>query len=133
MRAECEARVDEMLDWLDLARVAELIARQPALWRAEDARHGDRADGLAALLMLDEPVAGLSAAEADHVRDTIRKVRERGISVVVIDHNMRFMAGSVRPHPGHPPRPGACARHAAGGADQSGGDRGLSGTKYVRA
>ena len=44
------------------------------------------------LLMLDEPVAGLSAAEADHVRDTIRRVRDRGISLVVIDHNMRFMA-----------------------------------------
>jgi branched-chain amino acid transport system ATP-binding protein len=26
------------------------------------------------------------------VRDTIRLVRERGISVVVIDHNMRFIS-----------------------------------------
>ena len=26
------------------------------------------------------------------MRDTIRLVRERGISVVVIDHNMRFIA-----------------------------------------
>src|SRR5262245_7813944 len=51
--------------------------------------------GLAArprLIMLDEPAAGLSAEETDHVRDTIRLVRERGISVVVIDHNMRFIA-----------------------------------------
>jgi branched-chain amino acid transport system ATP-binding protein len=50
--------------------------------------------GLAAsprLILLDEPVAGLSAEETDHVRDTIRLVRERGISVVVIDHNMRFI------------------------------------------
>lgn len=44
-----------------------------------------------ALVMLDEPAAGLSAEEADHVRDTIRRLRERGIAVVVIDHNMRFM------------------------------------------
>ena len=35
---------------------------------------------------------GLSAEETDHVRDTIRLVRERGISVVVIDHNMRFIS-----------------------------------------
>ncbi len=51
--------------------------------------------GLAArprLIMLDEPAAGLSAAETDHVRDTIRRVRQRGISVVVIDHNMRFIS-----------------------------------------
>jgi branched-chain amino acid transport system ATP-binding protein len=43
--------------------------------------------------MLDEPVAGLSAEETDHVRDTILKVRQRGITVVVIDHNMRFISG----------------------------------------
>ena len=51
--------------------------------------------GLAAephLIMLDEPAAGLSAEETDHERDTIREVRKRGIAVVVIDHNMRFIA-----------------------------------------
>ena len=43
------------------------------------------------IVLLDEPAAGLSAEETDHVRDTIKLVRERGISVVVIDHNMRFI------------------------------------------
>jgi branched-chain amino acid transport system ATP-binding protein len=45
------------------------------------------------LILLDEPVAGLSAHETDQVRDTIKRVRERGITVVVIDHNMRFISG----------------------------------------
>jgi branched-chain amino acid transport system ATP-binding protein len=45
------------------------------------------------MILLDEPVAGLSAEETDHVRDTIKRVREQGISVVVIDHNMRFISG----------------------------------------
>jgi branched-chain amino acid transport system ATP-binding protein len=45
------------------------------------------------MILLDEPVAGLSAEETDHVRDTIKRVREEGISVVVIDHNMRFISG----------------------------------------
>src|ERR1700712_1889309 len=45
------------------------------------------------IVMLDEPVAGLSAEEADHVRDTIIRVRAQGISVLVVDHNMRFMSG----------------------------------------
>src|SRR5690606_18649895 len=45
------------------------------------------------LIMMDEPVAGLSAEEADHVRDTIKRVRERGITVIVVDHNMRFISG----------------------------------------
>src|SRR3974377_799313 len=51
--------------------------------------------GLAAsprLILRDEPAAGLSAQETDHVRDTVRLVRARGIAVVVIDHNMRFIS-----------------------------------------
>ena len=45
------------------------------------------------IILLDEPVAGLSAEEASQVRDMLVKVRDDGITVVVIDHNMRFIAG----------------------------------------
>jgi branched-chain amino acid transport system ATP-binding protein len=45
------------------------------------------------IILLDEPVAGLSTEEAGHVRDVLAKVRDRGITVVVIDHNMRFISG----------------------------------------
>ena len=45
------------------------------------------------LILLDEPVAGLSAEEVDHVKNTIKTVRSNGVTVVVIDHNMRFIAG----------------------------------------
>jgi branched-chain amino acid transport system ATP-binding protein len=93
MCADSEKRIAEVLDWLDLARVREVTAgdlpygAQKTLGMAISLMTAPK------LLMLDEPVAGLSAAEADNVRDTIKKVCARGISVVVIDHNMRFMAG----------------------------------------
>jgi branched-chain amino acid transport system ATP-binding protein len=91
-RVRADRHVDEVMHWLDLARVADKVASslpygfQKVLGMAI---------GLAAqprLIMLDEPAAGLSAEETDHVRDTIRMVRERGIAVVVIDHNMRFIS-----------------------------------------
>ena len=91
-RARAERHVEEVMQWLDLARVADQVASslpygfQKVLGMAI---------GLAAqprLIMLDEPAAGLSAHETDHVRDTIRLVRQRGIAVVVIDHNMRFIS-----------------------------------------
>ena len=44
------------------------------------------------LIMLDEPVAGLSSQEVDLVLEAILHMRDRGITVVVIDHNMRFIA-----------------------------------------
>jgi branched-chain amino acid transport system ATP-binding protein len=91
-RADADRHVAEVMQWLDLARVADKVANslpygfQKVLGMAI---------GLAArprLIMLDEPAAGLSAEETDHVRDTIRMVRARGIAVVVIDHNMRFIS-----------------------------------------
>ncbi|MEJ0068240.1 MAG: ABC transporter ATP-binding protein [Pseudomonadota bacterium] len=90
-RYEAERHVDEVLRWLDLARVEDQVAS--ALPYGFQKVLG-MAIGLAArprLIMLDEPAAGLSADETDHVRDTIRRVRERGIAVAVIDHNMRFI------------------------------------------
>jgi branched-chain amino acid transport system ATP-binding protein len=91
-RERADRHVDEVLHWLDLTRVQHQIAS--AMPYGYQKVLG-MAIGLAArprLIMLDEPAAGLSAEETDHVRDTIRLVRERGIAVVVIDHNMRFIA-----------------------------------------
>jgi len=84
---------DKLLAWLGLDHVADAPA--DALPYGYQKTLGI-VIALAAeprLIMLDEPVAGLSAEEADHVRDTIKRVQQRGITVVVIDHNMRFISG----------------------------------------
>jgi ABC-type branched-subunit amino acid transport system ATPase component len=44
------------------------------------------------LAMLDEPAAGLSHDEAVHVADEIRRINADGVSLIVVDHNMRFMS-----------------------------------------
>ena len=44
------------------------------------------------LLLLDEPISGMSEAEADAAVATIRSLaRERGITLFVVEHNMRVM------------------------------------------
>ena len=121
-----DQHVEEVMQWLDLKRVGDQVASNLPYGFQKVLGMGI---GLAArprLILLDEPAAGLSAEETDHVRDTIRLVRERGISVVVIDHNMRFIVGPVRPGAGDGAGPGARARQAAGGAAQPRGDRSLS-------
>lgn len=45
------------------------------------------------LLMLDEPAAGLSAAEIEILRRSIRALADAGTAVVVIEHNMDFVMG----------------------------------------
>ncbi len=45
------------------------------------------------LLMLDEPVGGMTAGEANKVIDLIHQVRDRGVTVLLIEHNMAVVMG----------------------------------------
>jgi len=43
------------------------------------------------VLLLDEPAAGLTAAEQDALVAAVRRIRGAGVTVVVIEHNMRLV------------------------------------------
>ncbi len=40
------------------------------------------------LLMLDEPVAGMSAAERSEMTELVRRLHERGLTMLLIEHDM---------------------------------------------
>ncbi|WJL94399.1 ABC transporter ATP-binding protein [Microbacterium sp. ET2] len=44
------------------------------------------------LLLLDEPAAGLPHNEVEQLVETVRRVRDDGITVVVVEHNMGLIA-----------------------------------------
>ena len=43
------------------------------------------------LLLLDEPTAGMNDRETTDARDLVFAIRDRGLAVVVIEHDMRFI------------------------------------------
>jgi branched-chain amino acid transport system ATP-binding protein len=45
------------------------------------------------LLLLDEPAAGMNPAEKNGLRDLIRKIRDQGITILLIEHDMRVVMG----------------------------------------
>jgi branched-chain amino acid transport system ATP-binding protein len=46
-----------------------------------------------ALLLLDEPAAGLAGAERDAVSELVRRIREQGTTVLLVEHDMRMVMG----------------------------------------
>jgi branched-chain amino acid transport system ATP-binding protein len=44
------------------------------------------------LLLLDEPTAGLTRSESDEVGAVIRDINQQGITVVLVDHNVRLVS-----------------------------------------
>jgi branched-chain amino acid transport system ATP-binding protein len=47
----------------------------------------------ATLLLLDEPTAGMNPTEVQVMIDTIQLVREQGVTVLLIEHNMKLVMG----------------------------------------
>lgn len=43
------------------------------------------------LLLLDEPIAGMNTQEAKEIADVILKLRQLGITIVLVEHNMEFV------------------------------------------
>ncbi|GAA2726922.1 ABC transporter ATP-binding protein [Actinocorallia aurantiaca] len=45
------------------------------------------------LLLLDEPAAGMNPAEKESLQGLIRKIRDSGVTVLLIEHDMRLVMG----------------------------------------
>jgi ABC-type branched-subunit amino acid transport system ATPase component len=45
------------------------------------------------VLLLDEPVAGLTPEEAREIANVIRLLRDAGVAVLIVEHNMEFVMG----------------------------------------
>jgi ABC-type branched-subunit amino acid transport system ATPase component len=43
------------------------------------------------LLLLDEPAAGLNDDETQRLADTVRKIRDEGVTVLLVEHDMTFV------------------------------------------
>jgi branched-chain amino acid transport system ATP-binding protein len=89
--AATRARAQELLEFVGLGKSAEHLARNMPYG---DQRRLEIARALATdpkLILLDEPTAGMNPQETRQASDLIFKIRDSGLSVVVIEHDMRFI------------------------------------------
>jgi branched-chain amino acid transport system ATP-binding protein len=90
---------------VDGGRIEDLLARVRMPGRgptlARDLSHGDRrklelAMSLASepkVLLLDEPMAGVSAEDVDGLTEIIGEVRDAGVAVAMVEHHMHVVLG----------------------------------------
>jgi branched-chain amino acid transport system ATP-binding protein len=92
---EARERGRELLDYVGLA--AKAVEADAAKLSYGDQRRVEIARALAAdpkLLLLDEPTAGMNPRESLALAELVRRLRdERGIAVVLIEHDMRVVMG----------------------------------------
>ncbi len=81
----------EILELVGLYRVKDELARnqphgyQKMLGVARALAIGPK------LLLLDEPIAGMNAEEIEHTVMAIRKTRQQGVTILIVEHNMQIL------------------------------------------
>lgn len=91
--SESRARAHELLEFLGIGHRADQLAKNLPYG---DQRRLEIARAMGTepkLLLLDEPAAGFNPAEKIDLANTIKKIRDRGYTVLLIEHDMSLIMG----------------------------------------
>ena len=86
-------RAHELLDYVGVGKYADFKARTLSYG---DQRRLEIARALAtdpALIALDEPAAGMNATEKSALRELLLRIRQSGITILLIEHDVKLVMG----------------------------------------
>lgn len=90
---EARARAMAILDFVGLGSLAQVEARNLPYGKQRLLEIGRALALDPVLLLLDEPAAGLTAPDIAELTAIIRKIRDAGITVILIEHHMDVVMG----------------------------------------
>ncbi|MEE3500231.1 ABC transporter ATP-binding protein [Acidiphilium acidophilum] len=89
--AELAARTHEILRRLDLDGVADALATSLPYGVQRRVELARTLAGQPKLIILDEPAAGLNDAESAALNETIFMIRETGVTILLVEHDMNVV------------------------------------------
>jgi branched-chain amino acid transport system ATP-binding protein len=94
-KAEKQARerARELLSWVRLDHKADMLADSLSYGEQRKLEFARALATKPKLLLLDEPVAGMNPAEKTELMAEILNIKQRGFSIFMIEHDMRFVMG----------------------------------------
>ncbi|MBR7793656.1 ABC transporter ATP-binding protein [Undibacterium sp. FT147W] len=89
--AKARERAHELLTWVRLDHKAHMLADNLSYGEQRKLEFARALATQPKLLLLDEPVAGMNPAEKTELMAEINNIRQRGFSIFMIEHDMRFV------------------------------------------
>ncbi|MEK7382499.1 MAG: ABC transporter ATP-binding protein, partial [Elusimicrobiota bacterium] len=86
-----ESRAKELLDFVGLRALGNKLAKNLPYGAQRKLEVARALASEPKLLILDEPTAGMNSKECADLVALVRRVRERGVSVLLIEHQMRVV------------------------------------------
>ena len=95
LQAERQAELvaDQILEFLGLKSHGSFLANSLPYGHQRLLELGIALAPRPKVLLLDEPAAGMNPAEVDHLMTLIKKIRDKGITVVLVEHDMKLVMG----------------------------------------
>jgi ABC-type branched-subunit amino acid transport system ATPase component len=90
-QARCRAEAMELLSFMGLAARRDELAGSLSYGEQRMLEFARALATKPKLFLVDEPAAGLNAAEVDTLLDRIRITRDRGVTVALVEHNMELV------------------------------------------
>ncbi|WP_370123609.1 ABC transporter ATP-binding protein [Streptacidiphilus sp. MAP12-33] len=89
--ADSRAKAMELLEFVGLADKRDMLARNLPYGEQRKLEIARAMASEPGLLLLDEPTAGMNPQETRATEELVFAIRDRGIAVLVIEHDMRFI------------------------------------------
>jgi len=90
---QARERALELLSWVRLDHKAHMLADSLSYGEQRKLEFARALATRPKLLLLDEPVAGMNPAEKTELMAEIVNIKQRGFSIFMIEHDMRFVMG----------------------------------------
>ena len=88
---QAQAEIDRTLEFFDLAHKREELAANLAFGEQRRLEFARALAARPALLLLDEPAAGMNVEEVEALDSRIRKLRADGVTILLIEHHVELV------------------------------------------
>ena len=89
--AAAKRRAEDAMDLVGLADIRNTVVKTLPVYQRKLLMMASALASEPKLLMMDEPVGGLNPHEIDDVMKVVERVRSAGVTIVLIEHVMRFL------------------------------------------
>lgn len=90
---EALEKAEEIVDFMELTHIKDELAINLPHGYMRALGVGIALAAEPKMLMLDEPVTGMNPTEKTHMLNLIKRIREQGITVLVVEHDMKTVMG----------------------------------------
>lgn len=87
----CYHKAEEMLEFVGLGKEKEVLASSLPYGKKRILEIARALASEPQIIMLDEPCAGMNASETEELSKTIYKIRDSGVTVLLVEHDMKFV------------------------------------------